>query len=212
MARKRPPCHIFFMIDFHLASRSPRRADLLRLAGYRFACVEADVPEHPRPGEPPDRYALRVALEKARAGLARAADGRPVLGADTDVVVDGTVLGKPRDRDDAVRMLLALSGRAHEVVSAVAVVAPGREETGLARTEVHFGSVGREEAEAYWVSGEPCDKAGAYAIQGRAARWIREIRGSHSGVIGLPLHETAGLLARFGVHPRADDGASGTLP
>ncbi|HKY92226.1 MAG TPA: Maf family protein [Nevskiaceae bacterium] len=189
------------MIDFHLASRSPRRADLLRLAGFRFDCVTADVPEAPGPGETPDRYALRLALDKARAGRARTGSDLPVLGADTDVVVDGTILGKPRDREDAVRMLLRLSDRTHEVVSAVAVVGRSREATALSRTDVVFGPVARADAEAYWDSGEPHDKAGAYAIQGGAARWIREIRGSHSGVIGLPLFETAALLARFGVAP-----------
>jgi septum formation protein len=201
LARKRPACHIFFMIDFHLASRSPRRADLLRLAGFRFDCVSADIPESPGPGETPDRYALRLALEKARAGQARAGSDRPVLGADTDVVVDGAILGKPRDRDDAVRMLLRLSERTHAVVSAVAVVGGDRQATALSRTDVVFGRVERADAEAYWDSGEPCDKAGAYAIQGGAARWIREIRGSHSNVIGLPMFETAALLAQFGVVP-----------
>lgn len=185
--------------DFYLASRSARRVQMLREAGYRFACLPADIAEQAEPGESPAAFARRLALDKARA--VRAPLPLPVLGADTDVAIDGEILGKPRDREHAVDMLLRLSNRAHEVHSAVALVAPGREEQDATCTQVFFGRISRAEAEAYWATGEPADKAGAYAIQGGAARWVREIRGSYSGVVGLPLYETVQLLARFGVVP-----------
>jgi septum formation protein len=189
--------------DFYLASRSPRRVQLLREAGYRFECRPADVEEIARAGESPAQYARRLARDKALAvqhGL-DASDARPVLGADTDVAIDGHILGKPRDRVAAVEMLLRLSERAHEVHSAVAVAAAGQCWVDSTCTEVHFGRVTRAEAEAYWETGEPADKAGAYAIQGQAGRWVREIRGSYSGVVGLPLYETMQLLRRVGIEP-----------
>lgn len=188
--------------DFYLASRSPRRAELLRRAGFAFECLPVDVPEHPRAGESPLGFASRLALDKARTAMERTAAPRPVLGADTDVSIDGEILGKPAGRDDAVRMLLRLSDRCHEVFSAVAVAGPEGHVLGTTRTEVVFGRITRAEAEAYWDSGEPADKAGAYAIQGLAARWVREIRGSYTGVVGLPLYETIELLRRFGVTVR----------
>ncbi|MGQ0619238.1 MAG: Maf family protein [Panacagrimonas sp.] len=188
--------------DFYLASRSPRRAELLRRAGFAFECLPVDVPEQPRAGESPLVFASRLALEKAGAALARATHKRPVLGADTDVSIDGEILGKPVDRDDAVRMLLRLSDRGHEVFSAVAVVTSEGHRLSTTRTEVAFGRITSAEAGAYWDTGEPADKAGAYAIQGLAARWVREIRGSYTGVVGLPLYETIELLRGFGVTPR----------
>jgi septum formation protein len=189
----------------YLASRSPRRQELLRQAGLRFALLEARVDERREPGQSPADYAVAMALAKARA--ARAPEPLPVLGADTDVVVDGDILGKPAGRDQALAMLRRLSGRSHEVYSAVAVLHRGRAEIALSVTRVSFGPVGEAEAAAYWDSGEPADKAGAYAIQGRGARFVREIHGSYSGVVGLPLYETLQLLARFGVAPD-----SGPLP
>lgn len=185
--------------QLYLASRSPRRAQLLEQLGLRFEALPADVPEQPAPGQSPADYALSIALAKARAAARHAPLPLPVLGADTDVAVDGAILGKPRDRADALAMLARLSGRSHEVCSAVAVVAGGREETALSVTRVHFGAISPEAAAAYWESGEPADKAGAYAIQGGAARWVRRIEGSYSGVVGLPLYETCELLQRFGV-------------
>ena len=187
--------------DFYLASRSARRVQMLRAAGYRFECLPADIPEQALPGETPVAFARRLALEKARA--VHASRALPVIGADTDVALDGQILGKPRDRADAIDMLLRLSDRAHEVHSAVAVVSPERVEIEATCTQVVFGRIRRDEAEAYWDSGEPADKAGSYAIQGGAARWVREIRGSYSGVVGLPLYETVELLRRFGLEPRA---------
>lgn len=186
-------------LQFYLASRSPRRRELLAQCGLRFECVPADIPEQPAPDETATDYARRIALQKARAAQAPA--HLPVIGADTDVVLDGRILGKPRDRDDALAMLLALSEREHEVISAVSVVQGARCESALTITRVHFGRVSATEAAAYWDSGEPADKAGAYAIQGLGARFVRAIHGSYTGVVGLPLHETLQLLARFGIMP-----------
>ncbi len=190
--------------DFYLASRSPRRMQLLRDAGYRFECVPANLPELVHNGESPADFARRMALDKAGAasGLNACALGPlPVLGADTDVSVDGQILGKPRDQQDAVNMLLRLSNRRHEVHTAVAVRRGTEQALEATCTEVVFGRITRAEAEAYWDTGEPVDKAGAYAIQGLAGRWVREIRGSYSGVVGLPVYETMALLRRFGVEP-----------
>lgn len=186
---------------FYLASRSPRRQDLLRQVGLRFELLPVDVPEQPAPGQAPADYAVATALAKARAAQGRAAASRPVLGADTDVVVDGRILGKPAAREEALDMLRRLADRVHEVYSAVAVIAGARAETALSVTEVRFGPVSEAAAQAYWDSGEPADKAGAYAIQGLGAQFVKEIRGSYSGVVGLPLYETLRLLRKFGVAP-----------
>ncbi|MGQ0696745.1 MAG: Maf family protein [Panacagrimonas sp.] len=190
--------------DFYLASRSERRVQMLRQAGYRFASLPADVDEQAYVAESPADFARRMALEKSRAVSARDDVDKtlPVIGADTDVALDGQILGKPRDRDDAVNMLLRLSDRQHEVHSAVAITRGARRLIAATCTEVVFGRIARGEAESYWDSGEPADKAGAYAIQGLAGRWVREIRGSYSGVVGLPLFETMELLREFGVQPR----------
>jgi septum formation protein len=189
--------------DFYLASRSPRRVQLLREAGYRFESRPADVEEVARAGESPAQYARRLAQDKAQAARLRLEPGdtRPVLGADTDVALDGRILGKPEDREAAVDMLLSLSERTHEVHSAVALACGEQCWVDGTCTEVHFGPITRTEAEAYWSTGEPADKAGAYAIQGVAGRWVREIRGSYSGVVGLPLYETMQLLRRAGIEP-----------
>ncbi len=185
--------------QLYLASRSPRRAQFLRQLGLRFETLPADVPEQPAPGQLPADYALATALAKARAAAALAPLALPVLGADTDVSIDGEILGKPRDRADALAMLARLSGRTHEVCSAVVVIAGARVESAVTRTRVSFGAIDAAQAAAYWASGEPADKAGAYAIQGHAARWVKSIEGSYSGVVGLPLYETCELLQRFGV-------------
>jgi septum formation protein len=190
-------------LQLHLASRSPRRQELLRQVGLRFDVVAADVAERREPGQSPADYAVATALAKARAaqGPVRAST-LPVLGADTDVVIDDEILGKPAGRDEALAMLERLSDRTHEVFSAVAVVQDGRAETALSITQVRFGPITPAQARAYWDSGEPADKAGAYAIQGGGARFVRGIHGSYSGVVGLPLYETLELLRRFGVEPR----------
>ncbi len=182
-----------------LASRSPRRQALLRQLGLRFAVCPADVPERPAPGEPAADYACRIALDKARAGMRIADTALPVLGADTDVVLDGEILGKPVDRAHGLALLHRLSDRVHEVYSAVALVQQGREAVRLSVSQVRFGVVSAQEAAAYWASGEPADKAGAYAIQGLGAVFVREIHGSYSGIVGLPVFETRELLREFGI-------------
>ena len=186
--------------QFHLASASPRRQELLRQLGLHFDVRPADIVEQPGADESAADYARRMALEKARAAQARAGSGLPVLGADTDVVLDGRILGKPRDRADALAMLAALSDREHEVYSAVAMVQGERAEVMLSVTRVAFGRITAEAASSYWESGEPADKAGAYGIQGIGAQFVKGISGSYSGVVGLPLFETTELLLRFGIH------------
>jgi septum formation protein len=188
------------MTDLLLVSASPRRRELLTLIGVSFEVCPAHIDESPSPGEPPDRLALRLAEEKLRAGIAAHGDGRPALGADTIVLLDGRILGKPGDRDEARRMLAQLSGTTHEVQSAVAVYRPdGEIRRALNRTRVTFGDIPPDWI--VWYSGleEPMDKAGAYAIQGLAAQWVRRIDGSYSGVMGLPLFETAELLRWAGI-------------
>jgi len=182
-----------------LASRSPRRQELLRQLGLRFTVMAADVDERRAPGQSPADYAVATALAKARAGACVASADAVVLGADTDVVIDGDILGKPRDREDALAMLARLSARTHEVYSAVALVQGTRSATRLSVTRVKFAKIFSADAQTYWDSGEPVGKAGAYAIQGLGARFVQEIHGSYSGVVGLPLFETCELLREFGV-------------
>lgn len=185
-----------------LASASPRRRGLLQQIGVCFSLLPVDVAEEPHPDEAPEVLVLRLALEKARAGRAQlaAADTTPVLGADTVVVSHGKVLGKPRDRDDALEMLLSLGGERHQVMTAVAMVGvDGDEQSRLSVSTVQFRLIDPDEASAYWASGEPADKAGGYAIQGLAAMFIERLEGSYSGVMGLPLFETAELLNHFGI-------------
>jgi septum formation protein len=177
-----------------LASASPRRRELLQQLGVPHEVVAVDMDETPLPGEAAAALATRLALGKAQAGLARDAT-RPVLGSDTVVVVDGVVFGKPADRAHALAMLAALSGRTHQVLTAVAVVtSAGHIGQALSHTDVIMRSITAAEAAAYWDTGEPQGKAGGYAIQGRGALFIPHISGSYSGVMGLPLHETAQLL------------------
>lgn len=178
-----------------LASASPRRRELLDQLGVAHEVVPADVDESAVPGEAPDALVVRLARAKALAGLQRDGGGRAVLGADTIVVLQGEVFGKPRDRDDAVRMLIALGGREHQVMTAVAVATSGGElAEALSVTNVRMRPISVAEAGIYWDSGEPAGKAGAYAIQGLGAMFIEHVSGSYSGVMGLPLYETARLL------------------
>jgi septum formation protein len=185
----------------YLASQSPRRRELLRQLGVEFSILDVDVPEQREPGEPPEDYVSRVAHEKAAAGLMQvvAVPGAVVIGADTEVVLGDDVFGKPADDVDAARMLRRLSGRTHQALSAVWCVSAAREEHALSETLVEFMPLDEDDIAAYIASGEPFGKAGAYAIQGRAAAFVRRLDGSHSGVMGLPLHETAQLLRGFGV-------------
>ena len=184
----------------HLASKSPRRRELLGRLGLDFGVLDIDIPERREPGEAPAEYVRRVAREKAGAGLLRVAavPGAVVLGADTEVILDDEVFGKPRDATDAAAMLRRLSGRTHEVVSAVSVVSAEREAQALSVSQVVFGELPDADIDAYVATGEPMGKAGAYAIQGGGEAFIRHLSGSYSGVMGLPLYETARLLAEFG--------------
>ena len=187
-----------------LASSSPRRRVLLADAGYRFTIAEPDVDESSLPGEKPDELAARLALAKARAVGARSAADACVLGADTVVVIDGELLGKPRDRAEAVEMLLRLAGRTHRVLTGFALFVPESDETdaGIVESGVRMHAVDRDTAERYAASGEPLDKAGAYAAQGEGGRFVAEILGSRANVIGLPVEALAPRLARLGVRPR----------
>ena len=196
----------------YLASRSSRRRELLKQIGVSFEVLllregpqrAADFDETPLAAEPPSDYVVRVATAKAEAGWARLGQRRlsrfPVLSADTTVALEGKILSKPADREEAAAFLRQLSGKAHQVHSAVAVKFDHRLEVALSTTEVLFRELDEQEIRQYVVSGEPQDKAGAYAIQGRAAVFVRSISGSYSGVMGLPLYETSQLLAKFG-HP-----------
>ncbi|RZA37024.1 MAG: septum formation inhibitor Maf [Lysobacteraceae bacterium] len=185
----------------HLASKSPRRAELLARLGLDFGVLDLDIPEHRQPAEPAEEYVRRVAREKAGAGLLQvmATPGAVVLGADTEVIRDDEVFGKPRDAEDAAAMLRRLSGRTHLAVSAVSVVSAGRELQAVSVTEVTFMALADEDIAAYVAGGQCMGKAGAYAIQGEAERFVKHLSGSYSGVMGLPLFETSQLLKAFGV-------------
>jgi septum formation protein len=185
----------------YLASQSPRRRDLLTLLGLRFGVLDVDVPEVRRSGEPAEDYVDRVAREKAGAGLLDvvAVPDAWILGADTEVVLDGEVFGKPRDASDAATMLRRLSGRTHQVLSAVSLVSAGRELQARSHSQVTLAPLDEADIAAYVASGEPDGKAGGYAIQGPAQAFISHLSGSYSGVMGLPLFETAQLLREAGL-------------
>lgn len=192
------------MTPLFLASGSPRRRELLTQIGVPFQVVSASIDETPLPDECPAAYVERLARAKARAGrehLLGASVSAPfcVLGADTAVVLDDQILGKPVDEADALSMLMALSGREHEVLTAIAILAAERCETRVVRSRVSFRTISQQEAAQYWASGEPQDKAGGYAIQGLAAVFVVGLNGSYSGVVGLPVCETAELLGQFGI-------------
>ncbi|OEZ00274.1 MULTISPECIES: Maf family nucleotide pyrophosphatase [Stenotrophomonas] len=183
----------------YLASRSPRRTDLLARLDRPFRALDLDVPEVRAAGEAAQDYVRRVAVDKSRAGLALVADDPHacVLGADTEVVLDGEVFGKPVDAADAAAMLNRLSGRTHQVMTVVALVAAGVEQVVEVVSEVSFIALDEAAIAGYVASGEPMGKAGAYAIQGGAERYIRHLAGSYSGVMGLPLQQTEQLLQAF---------------
>jgi len=181
----------------HLASTSPRRREILAALRVEFSVTPVDVDEAPRTGETPADMVLRLAVEKAEAAIVNASD--LVLGADTAVVVDGRALGKPADMADCLAMLDALSGRGHSVLTGVALRGPKGTGTVLSATDVYFREISRDEALAYWQSGEPRDKAGAYAIQGLGGVFVEQIEGSYSGVVGLPVFETVALLGEAGL-------------
>jgi septum formation protein len=183
-----------------LASASPRRSELLLQLGLEFEVAPADIDESRRAGESAEAFVVRLAVDKARAIACMPGNERAlVIGSDTEVVVKGEALGKPANADQAVAMLSRLSGREHQVMSAVALVADGGIDTRLSISQVRFRKLAPNEIEAYWATGEPAGKAGAYAVQGLAAVFIERLEGSYSGVMGLPLFETADLLEKAGL-------------
>jgi septum formation protein len=187
------------MSRLYLASRSPRRAELLTQIGVPFQCIDLEVDESVLPGEAAAAYVERLARAKAQAGLVQLAGAGLVLGADTAVVLDGRILGKPANREDGLAMLAALSGRSHEVLTGVAVAGTSGLASAVVCSRVSFCRLDEAQMLAYWNTGEPCDKAGGYGIQGLAAVFVSHIEGSYSGVVGLPLCETAQLLREAGV-------------
>ncbi|MFU7350155.1 Maf family protein [Pseudomonas paraeruginosa] len=190
------------MSSLYLASASPRRRELLAQIGVPLSVLSIAIDETPLPDEAPAAYVERLACGKAAAGLAMLEElgGEGcVLGADTSVVIDGRILGKPADESDGLAMLAALSGREHQVLTAVALAAATGIEARVVECRVRFRQIGRDEALRYWLSGEPADKAGGYAIQGLGAIFVSRIEGSYSAVVGLPLCETAELLGEFGI-------------
>ncbi|MCQ4250211.1 Maf-like protein [Pseudomonas stutzeri] len=183
-----------------LASASPRRRELLTQIGVPFSLLSVSIDETPGTAEAPDAYVQRLARGKALAGLAQVdQDSACVLGADTTVVLDQQILGKPADKADALAMLQALSGREHQVMTAIALANGAGCEVRLVCSRVRFRAIGVDEAERYWASGEPQDKAGGYAIQGWGAVFVSSLEGSYSAVVGLPLCETAQLLEAYGL-------------
>ena len=189
-----------------LASASPRRRELLEQIGVRYQVQIADIDEQALAGEAPDDLVKRLALEKAQAVWALSDKTMPVLGADTLGQLDGQLLVKPVDLADARRMLLEMSGRKHEILSAVALYSPAGCTVRLNRSYVWFRALTEREITDYWHTGEPCDKAGAYAIQGIGAMFVERLEGSYSAVMGLPLFETADMLADVGIYPLHKDG------
>ena len=189
------------MKPLYLASGSPRRRELLTQIGVAFSAISADIDETPSPEESPSAYVDRLARGKAEAGRRTVVSTQPfcVLGADTAVVLDGKILGKPVDEADACAMLMMLSDKEHEVLTAIAVLEGERCESRVVRSLVRFRPISREEAAAYWASGEPGDKAGGYGIQGLGAVFVAGLNGSYSAVVGLPVCETAELLGHFGI-------------
>jgi len=181
-----------------LASASPRRRELLNQIHIAYRVYPLDIDETPLPDEAPLAYVQRLAAEKSAAAVAQLGDSLPVLAADTAVVLDDVIMGKPKDRDDALAMLRQLSGKMHRVYSAVSLRGQEHGEA-VSITEVTFRPLTENEIAAYWHSGEPADKAGSYAIQGLGGVFVAAINGSFSGVVGLPLFETAELLSRQGI-------------
>ncbi len=190
----------------YLASKSPRRQELLQQINVEFKLLSVEIDESVQVNEKAEDYVKRLALQKAQAGLALLCDldklsdsekTKPVLGSDTIVVLDGKILGKPSDKSHAIEMLQQLSGRQHQVMTGVALVNQTKQQVELSVSDVTFRNIDLSEIEQYWQTGEPADKAGAYAIQGAAAVFVQYLSGSYSGVMGLPLYETSQLLTTF---------------
>ena len=188
-------------VQLVLASRSPRRRELLDQIGIRYRVETADIDETAQQGESAEVLVQRLAQEKAQVIWDKSDKALPVLGADTLGQLDGQLLVKPENYDDARRMLLGMAGRKHEILSAVALYSASGCQVCLNRSHVWFRAIKEHEVEAYWAMREPCDKAGAYAIQGYGAIFIERMEGSYSAVMGLPLFETASMLEVIGIHP-----------
>ena len=186
-------------MDIHLASSSPRRHEILTAMGLRFTAAGVDVDETQYDGEPVADMVVRLAIAKVAAAREDVDPSLPIIGADTAVAIGDQVLGKPGSQDEALRMLASLSGRTHTVLTGVALDYAGVVRTATSLTEVRFREISPDEAQSYWQSGEPLDKAGAYAVQGIAGIFVEELSGSYSGVVGLPVFETAALLADAGL-------------
>ena len=186
-----------------LASASPRRRELLEQVGVRAIVQSVDIDESRRPGEPVKQYVQRLAMEKAERGFSIIKNSQklPVVGSDTIVVIDGIVLGKPENRQQAKQMLQQLSGQKHTVLTSVAIVTEDKKVIDTSSSEVLFNKLELQEIEEYVATGEPDDKAGSYAIQGLAAQFVKSLNGSFSGVMGLPLFETVQLLKQCGINP-----------
>ncbi len=191
------------VVDIYLASQSPRRREILRQIGVRHAVIQAAIPEVAAPTESALDYVQRLARQKAAAGFAAMVQQSlpiaPVLGADTLGLLDGHILEKPRDQAHGAAMLRQLSGRTHQVITAVALHSAEHQRLQVSTTHVTFRDLSDAEIDAYWRTGEPQDKAGGYAIQGLGAVFVKEIRGSYSGVVGLPIEATCALLREFGI-------------
>ena len=189
-------CEVKMEQKLILASGSPRRKELLSQLGYQFSVIRTDVEETQSLGETPIQYVERLSQDKALAGLEIESDA-VVIGSDTIVVCDNRVMEKPNNLDQAKQMLMSLSNRAHQVMTAVTIVSSEQQETIVVTTDVWFKPLSEEEIEQYWQTGEPCDKAGAYGIQGIGGRFVTRIEGSYHAVVGLPLFETDQLLHKF---------------
>lgn len=185
--------------SLHLASASPRRREILQALGLRFSYAGVDIDERPKPGEAAADLVMRLAAAKASAAR-RAGHDAAIIGADTVVALGDRVFGKPGSKEDALTTLSELSGRTHDVLTGVVVLHDDRVQQVLSRSRVSFRPIAESEAAAYWDSGEPRDKAGSYAMQGLAAIFVTDLQGSYSGVIGLPISETAALLGNIGIH------------
>ena len=181
-----------------LASSSPRRRELLDQIKVRYCVLPVDIDESYSSGETAEQFVTRLALEKARSGY-KASSLMPALGSDTIVLFEHQILGKPKNRQDALDMLQMLSGKTHQVMTAVAICNSKAEHCVISISEVEFSHISKQQAEAYWETGEPADKAGGYGIQGIAAQFIKNIKGSYSGIMGLPLYETVELLKLVGI-------------
>jgi len=181
----------------YLASNSPRRAELLEQIAVSFSLVKASIEEKIKEGESAEDYVLRLAFEKAQAGFENSERMKPALGADTIVVIDQKILEKPADQGHAKKMLQLLSGRTHQVFTAIALVDSCHSKTCLVKTDVSFKVLSEQEIAEYWLTGEPQDKAAGYGIQGIAGKFVTKISGSYSAVVGLPLYETEQLIKEF---------------